>query len=210
MMSSAVRGDFLATGGFCARHFWIAKRIEEECWPAGGIGLALLCEDLLKRVASDVHPLTRGESSNTFERRRSERAGDDRNASRWGCFFCAENWRHERDLLVELDDLVFEAEWRELLVQGSLCVHHARLASALWKNVESLAWLRSRFEKQVAELSAAVVEFVAKQDWRHRQEPHGQEQAAVALAISFLVGLSRRFPVREGEEQGGMVGRERK
>lgn len=210
MMSPEVRGDFLAGGGFCARHFWVAKRIEEECWHAGGIGLALLCEDLLKRVASAVPPLTRGASASPFDRARLGPLSDDQVASRWGCFFCTESWRHELDVLVQLDDLVFEPEWRELLLQSSLCVRHAWLASGLWKNVESLAWLRSRFEAQVTELSGGIAEFVGKQDWQHRKEPRGEEKFAVARTISFLVGLSRQFPVRELVDRDGSNGQEHK
>ena len=46
MMSASVRQKFLDGGGFCSRHFWMAKEIEEETWLRGSIAVAILCEDL--------------------------------------------------------------------------------------------------------------------------------------------------------------------
>ncbi len=53
MMSGAARGEFLRGGGFCSRHFWEAKGIEEECW-AEGFGVAILCENLLDESLKDL------------------------------------------------------------------------------------------------------------------------------------------------------------
>ena len=46
MMFPFVRQQFLDGGGFCLRHFWMAKEIEDETWPTGGFGMAILCESL--------------------------------------------------------------------------------------------------------------------------------------------------------------------
>ena len=71
MMSSHARSAFLEGGGFCARHFWIAKRVEDECWPAGGIGLAILCENLIERAIGNLPhrgDLCRPEAKGPFQR----------------------------------------------------------------------------------------------------------------------------------------------
>jgi hypothetical protein len=57
MMSPLVRRRFLDGEGFCARHFAIAREIEDECWPEGGIGVAILCQDLVRQVSGRVQHL---------------------------------------------------------------------------------------------------------------------------------------------------------
>lgn len=103
MMFPFVRQKFLQGGGFCQRHFWMAKEIEDDTWPTGGFGLAILCESLtrfadtgLSEVA-DVEPNSRL----TLLRRRQANAfipGHD-------CMFCQDNREKEEFLAEVLEEL---------------------------------------------------------------------------------------------------------
>jgi len=192
-MSPEPRAIFLRSGGFCLRHFWIAKRIEEECWPAGGIGVAILCENLLDEFSS---PALLAGQNRRYSRRPpfSQQKEREPRLPGFACTFCRDNQEREYALLEELNGLVTEDEWSKLLSVAPLCLRHAWLALRLWQGDEARAWIEKYFRTRRDQLAADVKEYIRKRDWQYRDEPPGSEQAAVPHAIEFLVGLVDQFP----------------
>jgi hypothetical protein len=200
MMAPQPRAHFLEGGGFCLRHFWIAKRIEEECWPAGGIGVAILCENLLQQVPSEPS------SPAKRRRRRRLRGLGDQEDHDWrlpgfACAFCRDNEERERALLQELGKLIGEHEWSEMLADAPPCFGHTWLAFQLWEHTDAHGWIESYVRKQREHLNAAVREFIRKRDWQYRNEPRGPEQDAVPRAIEFLVGPVEQFPDKDKQSR---------
>ncbi len=108
MMFPAVRRQFIAPGGFCHRHFWTAMKIEDECWPAGGFGMAMLCEDLL-RLASDA--LTRSANPDT-RISGTNRKGEELFRPGGSCVFCKDSAETEMVFMDLLEELVGEPSFR--------------------------------------------------------------------------------------------------
>jgi hypothetical protein len=206
MMSPEVREQFLEGRGFCARHFWIAKCTEEECWPAGGIGLAILCENLVARAITDLPreaDLDRPEAVNPFRRKRDTHMPDPGS----DCMFCRDWIDREKSRIETLEYLKSKPTWSQKLEQSPLCVHHAQLALGIWRDPEDKRQLRSALETRLRELQGDLNEFVRKHDWNHRDEPLGREGDAVERAIRVLTGLERQFllhsPVPRGAKNNG-------
>jgi hypothetical protein len=202
MMSAQVRRDFLQGGGFCARHFGIAKHIEDDCWPAGGIGIAILCENLVTRAIAELPPeadLIRAEPMNPFHRKRDIHvppAGS-------GCMFCRDWMKREESLIDTLEYLKNKPTWSEKLERSPLCVHHALLALCIWREPEDKLQVRSAIEARLRELQGDLNEFIRKHDWHHRDEALGQEKDAVERAMQLLTGLERQFPLYRTGSEGG-------
>ncbi len=202
MMSSQVRTAFLKGGGFCARHFWIAKRIEQDDWPAGGIGIAILCENLVDNAIAQLPreaEVSRREPMNPFRRKH----GADVPPSGSGCIFC-HDWIDREDSLIEtLEYLKNKPTWAERLDRAPLCAHHALVALHIWRNPEDKLQLRAALVARLQQLQADLREFIRKHDWNHRDEPLGQEKDAVPRAIQILTGPQRQFPVPKTGAEGG-------
>jgi hypothetical protein len=194
MMSPGVRKHFLKGGGFCPRHFWIAKRIEEECWRAGGIGVAILCENLMGQIPSELPAPGSPDRKRVWRGVRRGEPLDGLRLPGFACGYCQENEDRERSLLPELERLLDQQEWSAMLQDAPLCLRHAWLASRLWQRAEARGWLCSRFQDLRKQLANDLQEFIRKHDWQHRDEPLGRERDAVPRAIRFLVGLERQFP----------------
>lgn len=206
MMSPEPRAVFLRSGGFCLRHFWIAKRIEEECWPAGGIGLAILCENLLDEFSySSLFAGQNGRRSRSS--RFSPQKDGEARLTGFACTFCRDNQEREHALLQELNELVTENEWSKLLADAPLCLRHASLALRLWQGDEARGWIETYFRAKSEQLASAVREYIRKRDWQYRNEPAGTEQDAVPRAIEFLAGLVDQFPDKDHHQlRGGQTG----
>jgi hypothetical protein len=186
MMFPFVRQQFLEGGGFCLRHFWMAKEIEDETWLTGGFGMAILCESLtrladtgLSEVAA-VDPNARP----TLLRRREAHVflpGHD-------CIFCQDNREKERFLAHVLENLVDEEEFQKPLATHGLCIRHGELALQIWKDQEKRKELLAQLRTRVSELAADLREFIRKRDYQFRSEPPGREQDSVLRATGFFVG----------------------
>jgi Family of unknown function (DUF6062) len=202
MMSSLAREEFLKGGGFCPRHFWIAKGIENEGSPASGIGVAILCENLVAlAIAESPRDMTleHREPVNPFRRKRDV----DMPPPGSGCMFCRDRIEREESLIATLEDLKRRPIWSEKLEQSPLCVYHARLALAIWKDSEQKQLIRSALEARLKELQADLNEFIRKHDWNHRNEPLAREKDAVERAIQSLSGLEGQFPLTKTGSEGG-------
>lgn len=186
MMSAMVRRDFLDTGGFCLCHFWMAKEIEEETWPTGGFGMAILCEDLTRLTDAGLANVAavQANARPTLLRRRVGRAfipGHD-------CMFCRDNREKERFLAEVLEELVDEQEFARPLERHGLCSRHGQLALQIWKDQEKRRKLSTQLKTQIAELAADLREFIRKHDYQYRDEPPGREHDSVLRAIRTFVG----------------------
>jgi hypothetical protein len=186
MMSPSVRQEFLEGGGFCTRHFRMAKQIEEQTWPAGGIGMAILCEDLL-RVADFNLQSSRSLSRNPKFPLRNRR-GDHPFLPGQSCIFCNDTLDKERFLLEVLEELVDEREFAEPLSKHGLCVRHTQLTREIWIDETKRAKLFAELRKRLGDLSADLREFIRKHDYQFRHEPPGPEANAVERTMGLLLG----------------------
>lgn len=206
MMSPRVRSEFLKGGGFCVRHFWMAKRIEDEGWRAGGIGVAILCENLVGQTASQLPSeadLGRRKAMGRFRYKRD--FGVPPSGS--GCIFCHDWIKREESLIETLEYLKNRREWSKALEQSPLCVHHVLVAFHLWREPADKLQLRAAFVARLRELQADLKEFIRKHDWNHREEPMGREKSSVQRAIQVLTGLLTQFPFQGTfAEEGGNNG----
>ena len=202
MMSPHVREKFLEGGGFCARHFWIAKRIEEECWPAGGIGVAILCENLVAKAIAELPAetdLNRSEPLGPFRRKKDVHLP----APGSGCMFCLDWIELEESLIATLEYFKNKPVWSEKLEQSPLCVHHSRSALRIWNESENKRQILSALATRLRELQADLNEFIRKHDWNYRHEPLGRERDGVKRTIHVLTGLERQFPLQRTGVEGG-------
>jgi hypothetical protein len=191
MLSPGVRQDFLRKGGFCRRHFWVAKEIEADSWQAGGIGLAILCEDLLRLASSTFGGQT--EPSRRQKRIAALRADPSTATIGARCIFCEENVARESYLIEVLEELLGEPPFWRALENGCLCVVHGQIASAKWKNEKNRMWIASAVRKHAVVLAEEIRKFIDKHDYRRRGELAGEEADVVQRAIRVLVGFEYRF-----------------
>jgi len=186
VMSPSVRKKFLDSGGFCLRHFWMAKEIEEVTWPRGGIVMAILCEDLTRLANAGLANVVAvaPNSRTTLLRRRAARPFVPGHS----CMFCQDNADKETFLAEVLEELVEELEFAKPLERNGLCIRHGQLALQLWKDHAKRDELYAQLKGQVTELSADLQEFIRKYDYQYRDEPRGREQDSVPRAIRLFAG----------------------
>jgi hypothetical protein len=197
MMSPGSRERFLEGGGFCRRHFWVAKQIEDSCWPAGGIGLAILCENLVSQAVKESADVLMQDQRSMLRPlpRRQQRGAN--HLPGHACIFCQCNAQRELSLVSELEALVEEPEWMKILQAAPLCFRHALFSLRNWKSHQNRGWLLEQLKSQQVQLATDLREFIRKHDYQCRNEPRGREENSVSRAIGFLVGLERQL-VREG------------
>lgn len=186
MMFPGVRQKFLEGGGFCLRHFWMAKEIEDESWATGGFGIAILCEDLTRLAdagLTDTAAFEPNSRSALLKRREANPflPGHD-------CMFCQDNRDKERFLAEVLEELIEEQKFRTPLADHGLCVRHGQLAVELWKDPEKRQNLFAQLKARTSELAADLREFIRKRDYQYRHEPPGREHDSVHRAIRSFVG----------------------
>jgi hypothetical protein len=185
MMSPSVRQKFLDGGGFCLRHFWIAKGIEEETWLRGSIAMAILCEDLT-RHANAVLANVAVEPNSWIPRLRHREVKPF--VPGHSCMFCQDNADKETFLAEALEELVEESEFARALERNGLCIRHGQLALQVWKDQKKRQQLFAHLKVQVTELSADLREFIRKYDYQYQDEPRGREQDSVLRAMCLFVG----------------------
>lgn len=188
MMFPGVRQQFLDGGGFCLRHFWMAKEIEDQSWATGGIGMAILCEGLARLSEAglmDIAPVEPNSRSTLLKRRDPHpfSPGHD-------CIFCQDNRDKERFLAEVLEELADERKFAEPLSKHGLCVRHGQLARQLWKDPANRERLFSQLKTRTRELADDLREFIRKHDYQYRDEPAGREHDSVSRAIRSFVGAN--------------------
>lgn len=184
MMSPIVREDFLKGSGFCSAHFTMAKAIEDECWPTGGFGMAILCEDLVRYAMRIVQERTPA-AGRPQSKQEVFTPGS-------GCLFCKDNKRKERSLLEVLEELSDEDQFARPLKQGRLCLSHSLLALEMWTDDEKRQWIAKALDRCSEQLRADLREFIRKHDYQFRHEPKGSEHDSVERSAEFLFGSPYR------------------
>jgi hypothetical protein len=124
IMAPGPRNHFLRGGGFCLLHFWIAKRIEEECWPEGGIGVAILCENHGQEIPSGLPTFWNRNRGPSFRRLRCNPKTDSLHSPGFDCTFCRDNQESEASLLREIEHLLDEKDWFRMLRDAPLRFRH--------------------------------------------------------------------------------------
>jgi len=201
MMSPRSRSAFLKGNGFCARHFWMAKGIEENEWPARALGAAILCENLVT-IAIEKLPSTKDLSRRPALGPFRHKPTVNVRRGGWGCVFCQEWDKREESLIEILQYLKHKPAWSEKIARSPLCVRHGLMALQVWKNPSDKLQLREELGEQLRQLQADLKEFIRKRDWNYRNELVGREQDAVFRAIQFLIGPARQFPVQKAGAEG--------
>lgn len=197
MMSPAVRQEFIGKGGFCRRHFWMAEQIEEDSWQAGGIGLAILCEDLLRLAGNIIEENAEAApKKRRLVRRRAEAATITLGVP---CIFCEENTTREAYLIEIFEELIGEPEFQRIFTDRPLCVTHSQIALATWKNVDNRLLLRKALHSHLQCLTTQMREFIDKHDHQRRNELRHAERNILQYAIDALVGLDHT--ARHAKEQ---------
>jgi hypothetical protein len=187
MMSPGVRQNFLQKGGFCRRHFWMAKQIEEESWQAGGIGLAILCEDLL-RLAREVTEENSAppRKNKLLIGRRTEPVALTLGLP---CVFCEENAAREAYLIEVLEELIGESQFQQVFHDQPLCVAHGRLAVSTWKSADNRRAMATALGMHLQRLAAEMRIFIDKHDHQRRDELRDEKSGVLQHAIDALVGF---------------------
>lgn len=186
MMFPSVRQKFLAGGGFCLGHFWMAKEIEDEAWQAGGFGLAILCEDLMHLASSGLAAVKAVDpTSRPSLFRRSEAHGF---LPGHNCIICQDNREKAQFLGEVLEELTDEQEFAAPLAAHGLCIPHGQLALQTWKDQTKREQLFQQLEARLTELSNDLREFIRKHDYQYRSEPPGPEQDSVLRSMRLFVG----------------------
>ena len=193
MMSSIARQEFLEGGGFCREHFWQAKTIEEECW-ADGIGIAILCENLLDVSLKDLQELAQsyaGPKTSFLKIRKPRMIRGTGILSLPGrrCMACKVAKTTEEHYLSTLEELLDDSEFCELLKQSpGLCIHHIHGAAEQWTSETAVEFVRSSAEKRIRYLLSELREFQRKHDYRFKHEPRGAEWSSPERTLEFLIG----------------------
>jgi len=178
MMFPDVRDRFLRSGGFCLRHFTIAAQIEIESWRAGGVGMAILCQDLI----NGERKLLRRE--NTVNNKKAEIEG----LPGANCMFCCEKADKERILLEVLEEVRDEEPFRRAIEGQALCIRHARIALSLWSNFAARQWLVVQVEKKIEAADGDLGEFIRKHDYRYRDEDSARDRTVIDKARELILG----------------------
>jgi len=188
MMFPSVRKKFLAGGGFCLRHFWMAKEIEDEAWQTGGFGIAILCEDLTRLARSGLAAVKAIETKSRpslFRRSEAHPFVPGR-----ACMFCRENREKEQFLGEVLEELSDEEEFAIPLAANGLCVPHGQVALQNWKDPVKRERLFAQLDARITELGNDLREFIRKHDYQYRDEPRGPEQDSVLRSMRLFAGPS--------------------
>lgn len=187
MMFPHVRGQFMDAGGFCSLHFEIANQIEREAWRAGGIGMAILCEEMIKQGLHTIDRLA-DESSKKGLRLRSTTGAAQPLRPGAPCMFCETRKEKEYALLEVLEELRDESKFREALENSGLCLWHGQLAVARWKEKASRTWVAELMRNRMHKVADDLQEFIRKHDHMHRAEALGPERDSVARAEELILG----------------------
>jgi hypothetical protein len=186
MMFPEVRDQFLDSAGFCARHFNIAKQVEEESWQAGGIGMAILCHELIRRELRDLSEVPERNTS----RKRIRSRLVELHPPGSSCMFCKNNEDKEQVFVDLLGEVEGEEVFHRALEQNGLCAWHGQLTLARWKKEDARNWLAEILRKHMGDLMEDLQALIRKRGWEHRAEPAGAERDSVNRARQLLLGTT--------------------
>jgi hypothetical protein len=176
MMFLSVRADFLRTGGFCAYHFQMAKDIEQECWPAGGIGLAILCDVLLKETDRS---LVAAQANNRVSSLQEF-------ASHKNCIFCSELRDKESRILEVVETVLNQPDFQSILNPGRMCLQHAWSAEAIGEQSEYRMRVLSAVKAFIEQTGPQLKNVISRHDFRESESGNQLDTQSVDRAMKFL------------------------
>lgn len=192
-----IRATLTESTGYCGEHAqqWLSI--------AFVLGTATLYRDVLRRLT--------GELRNMRPRRASvggrvvaalgrqgqddERSSVDLGVARNPCPACELRRESEtslvRTLVASLDDADARARYE---MSDGLCIPHLRRALGQARGHERFACLRDHALARQEVLLGHLDEIVRKHDYRHREEPSGEEKGAATRTVRHVAGIPE--PVR--------------
>jgi Family of unknown function (DUF6062) len=185
------RVELVYAWGFCRRHG--QQACEADVAPRGGIGVAVIYEELTERV---VHILKAQRVDKVEPRKQVKRlaapAGQriaelDPEAP---CPVCRVETEAEQRYAASLGERVRVAGFRERYAAShGVCLPHLRAALEQCQDVEAALFLATTARDKVRVLLHDVREYTRKHSWENRQEPKlPQEQDSARRAVAFEVG----------------------
>jgi hypothetical protein len=187
-----------AEGRFLPTALLAGERNRGRSWQAGGIGLAILCEDLL-RLASAIFEQHTAPSR---PKKRTIVLRTEPTTATIGapCIFCEENATRESCWIEVLEELLGELPFRRALENECLCLAHSQVAATSWKNEENRMWIASAVRMHTVVLAEEIRKFIDKHDYQSRGELAGVDDNVVRRAIRMLVGSDRRLSIDETDQ----------
>jgi hypothetical protein len=180
----AVRRVFFASGGFCRRHAWL---LHAQVMRAGrGGALTDIYDAMLARDAGRIATILDG------HREQQDLAEELHDLVRQtGCRACEEleattkRRAHFACNLLHEDGMV--AAYR---ASDGFCFRHLTVVLAAIGDGDSelRLWLLADWGERIAALRAGLAEFERKRDYRHADEPRGEEQRAPTEAVRRYAG----------------------
>jgi hypothetical protein len=207
VMDSGFREKLIAARGFCNRHAHMLYRAIYGGDVHDGLGYALYMKDIVEKVLEDLHLLStilpsypKPRRGIVLPRSRKRRIATLREAvepktRRQQCPICEHLWSMNQIYLHTLVQMLDDEEFREEFSSSKeLCLPHLLSAIQILytgnlKNPASIAQALINSEiKHLQSIQHLLSEFIRKQSWEFRDEPHGPEVNANHLALHFLFG----------------------
>lgn len=190
-----IRATLTASTGYCGEH------AEQWLSIAFVLGTATLYRDVLRRLTEelrDVRPRRGnlgGRVAAVLGGQGDGQASVDLGVARTPCPACALRQESETSLIRTLVDALEDGEARDQYrTSDGLCIPHLRRALGQATRRESFACLRDHALARQEILLGHLDEIVRKHDYRHREEPSGEEKGAATRAVRHVAGISE--PVR--------------
>ncbi len=196
-----IRATLTASAGYCGEH------AEQWLSIAFVLGTATLYRDVLQRLTDELGDL-RPRRANIGGRlaaalggkggqggRDGGDAGIDLGVARIRCPACELRRESERSLIRTLVASLDSADARAgYETSDGLCIPHLRQALGQAKERENFACLRDHALARQDILLGHLNEIVRKHDYRHREEPSGEEKGAATRTVRHVAGIPQ--PVR--------------
>lgn len=193
-----VRATLTSATGYCGEH------AEQWLSIAFVLGTATLYRDVLQRLIDELEDLRPGR--NAIGGRLAEMLGgknrpDDGSArvdlgvAHIPCPACELRRESERSLIRTLVTALDDADARARYVTSDgLCIPHLRRALAQATGRHTFACLRDHALDRQHALLGHLNEIIRKHDYRHREEPSGEEKGAAIRAVRHVAGIPE--PIR--------------
>lgn len=190
-----IRATLTESVGYCDEH------AEQWLSIAFVLGTATLYRDVLQRLMSELRSLRphRGNPGRRLAAALGARGGAsgrvDLGVARIPCPACELREESETSLIRTLVGALDDAEGRtRYQTSDGLCIPHLRRALGQAKRSETFSCLRDHALARQEVLLGHLNEIVRKHDYRHREEPSGEEKGAAARAVRHVAGIPE--PVR--------------
>lgn len=190
-----IRATLTASAGYCGEH------AEQWLSIAFVLGTATLYRDVLQRLTDELGDLrprranVGGRLTAAFRGQDEGHLSVDLGVARIPCPACELRQESERSLIRTLVASLDGADARTgYETSDGLCIPHLRRALGQAKERESFACLRDHALARQEILLGHLNEIVRKHDYRHREEPSGEEKGAATRAVRHVAGIPE--PVR--------------